>query len=100
MGYSYLEDNISNIQVLYVEVINNIMCCEIFRVINEDGNSDVPQNLKLNDEVLISDVKRNENLKLKSMSGETFTFSKVLNSIFDKVLLIKTEQRTWIFEQI
>lgn len=100
MGYSDLEDNISNIQVLYVEVINNIMCCKIFRVINENGISDVPQNLKLNDEVLISDVKRNENLKLKSMSGETFTFSKVLNSIFDGILLIKTEQHTWIFEQV
>lgn len=76
------------------------MCYKLFRVIDNNGLAIEPQNFDLNEEVLISDVKKNENLKIRNKLGKTFTFDKVLNSFFDGIFLIKTEHRTWIFEQV
>lgn len=73
---------------------------KIFKVINQDGIEENLQNLKVNERVSILDAKRNESLKILSSSGEIMNFDKVLNVLFDGVLLIKTDKRTWILEPV
>ena len=73
---------------------------KIFKVINQDGIEESLQNLKVNERVSILDAKRNESLKIISNSGEIMNFGKVLNVLFDGVLLIKTDKRTWILEPV
>lgn len=73
---------------------------KIFKVINQNGIEESLQNLKVNERVSILDAKRNESLKIISNSGEIMNFGKVLNVLFDGVLLIKTDKRTWILEPV
>lgn len=76
------------------------MYCKVFKVIDNNGLVDEVKNLKLNEEVLIFDAKKSDNLRLKKSTGDILTFGKIINILFDGVLLIKTEEHTWIFEQL
>lgn len=91
LNFEYKSNSFEVIIMLYFK---------IFKVINQDGIEENLQNLKVNERVSILDAKRNESLKILSSSGEIMNFDKVLNVLFDGVLLIKTDKRTWILEPV